>query len=261
VAADLVKEILSKAISLAAEEIGLVWGFKGDLAKLKDSVEMIQAFLADAETRGVGEKSVKLWLEKLKDETYRADDVLDEFAYEIARRKVEIRDQMRRKVRFFFSSSNPVLFRSRMAHKIKKINTSLVKINEEAKVLGLRLSLLAAPSQVTVDHQGADSLLHQGVSQVANPQLFIGRETNSLLHQSEVVVARDGDASNIVQMLTSPKNQDVVSVIPIVGMGGLGKTTLAKLIHNGDEITRHFDSRIWVCVSENFRFKNLGILI
>ncbi|CAK9160812.1 unnamed protein product [Ilex paraguariensis] len=240
VAADLVKEILNKIVSVAAEEVGLVWGFEGDLAKLKDSVEMIQAFLADAETQGVSRKSVKLWLEKLKDEAYRADDVLDEFAYEIARRKVEIGDQMRRKVRYFLSSSNPVLFRSRMAHKIKKINTSLVKINEEAKVLGFRLGLLAAPSQVTVDHQA-----------------FAGRETNSLLHQSEVVVAREGDASNIVQMLTSPENQDVVSVLPIVGLAGLGKTTLAKLIYNGDEITRDFDLRIWVCVSDNFDVQRL----
>ncbi|CAK9184638.1 unnamed protein product [Ilex paraguariensis] len=257
VAADLVKEILNKIVSVAAEEIGLVWGFKGELAKLKDTVKMNQAFLADAERRGVNDESVELWLEMLKDEAYRADDVLDEFAYEIGRRKVEIRDQMRRKVRSFLSSSNPVLFRSRMAHKIKKINTYLVKINEEAKVLGLRLGLLAAPSQVTVDHQGTDSLLHQGVSQVATPQVFAGRETNSLLHQSEVVVARDGDASNIVQMLTSPENQDVVSVLPIVGMAGLGKTTLAKLVYNGDEITRHFGSRIWVCVSENFDVKRL----
>ncbi|CAK9171281.1 unnamed protein product [Ilex paraguariensis] len=164
--ADIVKEILKKALSLAAEEISLVWGFKGDLAKLEGSVKIIQAVLTDAERRGVNDESVKVWLDKLKDEGYRADDVLDEFAYEIARRKVEIRNQMRKKVCLFFSSSNPILFRSRMAHKIQNINTSLEKMRKEANDYGL-----------------------QRVSQVSTP-VTIQRETDSLLHQSEVVAAK-----------------------------------------------------------------------
>ncbi|CAK9171280.1 unnamed protein product [Ilex paraguariensis] len=179
--ADIVKEILKKALSLAAEEISLVWGFKGDLAKLEGSVKIIQAVLTDAERRGVNDESVKVWLDKLKDEGYRADDVLDEFAYEIARRKVEIRNQMRKKVCLFFSSSNPILFRSRMAHKIQNINTSLEKMRKEANDYGL-----------------------QRVSQVSTP-VTIQRETDSLLHQSEVVVRRHAEALNILNMLTCPE--------------------------------------------------------
>ncbi|MBA0748657.1 hypothetical protein Gogos_002649 [Gossypium gossypioides] len=52
---------------------------------------------------------------------------------------------------------------------------------------------------------------------------------------------------------TSPK-QDV-SIVPIIGIGGLGKTSLVKMVFNNGKVGDHFDLKMWVCVSDKFELK------
>ncbi|KAM4105749.1 hypothetical protein ACB094_04G015800 [Castanea mollissima] len=231
-----VEEILGRLISLATEQISVAWGFKDELKRLCKSVEMIQDVLADAESRQVSDRSVMSWLQRLKDVAYDADDVLDELAYEVLRRKVEIRNHMKRKVCFFFSFSNPVVFRFKMANKVKRIRESLKEINDEASQFGLA----------------------KGGPINANPGIIPNRpnrETTASLHQSEIV-GREDDVSKIVDWLLNATNEEL-SVIPIIGMAGLGKTTLAKLVYNNELVKKHFDETIWVCVSDNFDDKRI----
>ncbi|XP_050243142.1 putative disease resistance protein RGA4 isoform X3 [Quercus robur] len=219
------EEIIGKLISVATEQISLAWGFEGELTKLRYSLTTIQAVLADAERRQVSDEVVRLWLRRLKDVAYDADDVLDEFAYEILRRKVEIRNQMKRKVCFFFSFSNPIAFRLKMSNKIQTIQESLKEINDKANSYGF----VGASPKLEV---------------IPNPK------TDSFLDHSEVV-GRGDRVSEIVDLLTGATKEQL-SVISIVGMAGLGKTTLAKQVYNDERVKRYFDWTIWVCVSENF---------
>nr|XP_034898058.1 putative disease resistance protein RGA4 isoform X3 [Populus alba] len=222
------EETLTRVSSIAAEGIRLAWGLEGQLQKLEESLTMIKAVLKDAARRPVTDDSAKLWLEKLQDVAYDAEDVLDEFAYEILRK-----DQKKGKVRDCFSLHNPVAFRLNMGQKVKKINGSLDGIQKLATRFGLGIA-------------------SQHVESAPEVIRDIDRETDSLLESSEVVVGREDNVSKVMKLLIGSIGQQVLSVVPIVGMAGLGKTTLAKKVCEVVREKKLFDVIIWVCVSNDF---------
>ncbi|CDP21730.1 unnamed protein product, partial [Coffea canephora] len=188
----IVEVLVEKAIHLASEQIGRLVTFKKDLEKLKDTLTLIQALLHEAEERQVTQPLVKLWLEKLERAAFDAGNLLDDINYEMIRRKVEIQNQMKRKI-------------------------------------GAR----DAPRVTPKDRETAAATVDTG---------FVGR---------------DNDVSAIVKMLTAPNNNDTISVLPIVGMGGIGKTALARKVYNDPKIKEHFEKSMWVCVSDDFNDNTL----
>ena len=82
--------------------------------------------------------------------------------------------------------------------------------------------------------------------------------STSLVVESDVYGREeDGDAV-IRQLLSDDVSDGNRGVIPIVGWAGIGKTILAQLVYNNDEVKRKFDLRAWVCVSHDFDVSRIG---
>ncbi|XP_042509791.1 putative disease resistance protein RGA4 [Macadamia integrifolia] len=124
-----------------------------------------------------------------------------------------------------------------MAHKIKNVNKVFDEIKRDMD--SLNLVSLFVPTYL----QNRKTM-----------------ETFSFVDESEVV-GRDDDKSKIASIITSSDNQDILMALPIVGMGGIGKTTLAKLVYNDGFVAKYFDKRIWVHVSKDFDVKKILIEI
>src|SRR5438128_2331972 len=86
------------------------------------------------------------------------------------------------------------------------------------------------------------------------PDYSSTQHTSSFVSESSII-GRDREKDLIVEKLFSREREKVgspVSVMAIVGMGGLGKTTLAQLVYNNTRVRQSFDKFAWVYVSENF---------
>ncbi|XP_074285424.1 putative disease resistance protein RGA4 [Silene latifolia] len=79
---------------------------------------------------------------------------------------------------------------------------------------------------------------------------FTKEETSSCL--SDVIIGREDDAEKIVGVLLGSVNVDHpnVSLLSIMGMGGLGKTALAQLVFNDPRITEAFQLKRWTCIAD-----------
>ncbi|KZV46687.1 hypothetical protein F511_37922, partial [Dorcoceras hygrometricum] len=76
---------------------------------------------------------------------------------------------------------------------------------------------------------------------------------DALLLEGTDVVGIEEPKKQITEWLV--QNDDGLKVISVVGMGGLGKTTMFKQIFDDALVKVSFDCHVWVLVSENFNLE------
>ncbi|KAF2293718.1 hypothetical protein GH714_004306 [Hevea brasiliensis] len=183
---------------------------------MEKTLSKAKAVLADAEDKQISNRLVKIWLRELRDLAYDAEDILDEFSFEVLRRKQQVEQR-----RGEGSSSKS---------EIETINAKFQELIEKKNSLELR-------------ENGADDGSRKSLKRLP---------TSSLVDE-RVVCGRAQEKEKIIQLLLSGQGcDDRVCVIPIVGMGGVGKTTLSQIVYNDSRVVDWFDLKVWCCVSEDF---------
>ncbi|KAI5596079.1 hypothetical protein BDE02_03G182900 [Populus trichocarpa] len=201
------------------------------LQKLKTTMTSLRVVLDDAEEKEITSSAVRGWLAELKDAVYKADDFLDEIAYEALRQELEAEDQtFTGQTQKLLSFINPleILGSREIEEKLKVLLQDLDPLVERMAALGLNNRNVENPSS------------HR-------------TPTTSLVDESGVY-GRDDDREAILKLLLSEDaNGENPGVVPIRGMGGVGKTTLAQLVCNRSRVQERFDLKAWVYVFRRFQ--------
>ncbi|KAK8642612.1 hypothetical protein V6N13_011949 [Hibiscus sabdariffa] len=231
---------------------------KKNIQKLQDKLLTIQAVIEGAEEKQLRDKTVRIWLSKLADAAYDADDLLDEISTRALRRqtlrkrvpsgssswkwKDPVKDQLRRirssvgketrrQVRITSFTLQSILTEFEMRRKLTDIIERLEDIAREMSTFSFKEVVVYKRSDTREK-----------------------RETGPSVDASQIL-GRTEDRKKIVDLLLSHGAD--TWVIPIVGIAGIGKTTLAQVVYNDPNLDGHFDKKIWVSLYDNFSTKKL----
>ncbi|CAN6209856.1 unnamed protein product [Urochloa humidicola] len=210
-----------------------------ELVALKSKLRRIRAALRDAESMSVTDHSVQLWLAELGDLEHRAEDVLEELEYE-SRRSTHLEElkqdllcaattgKRRHEAAMLFAAAPA----RRLRRKIDSIWARYEEIASDRKKLRLR---------------PGDGAQRPAVSPLL-PSSALPRHGRGELH------GRERDIKKVATLICEPpeNNGRSYAVVPIVGMAGVGKTTLAQHVCDMAAVSSHFDVKLWVWVSQEF---------
>ena len=227
-----------KLSNLILQEASVFGEVEGQIKLLRDELEWMRLFLRDADSKGVYEERVKLWVNQIRSATHEVEDVIDEFILNMDHRKRRL---------------NTLKFLPTCVGMVDKLHF-IHELDSRVKDINAKIgAIMANRSKYGLEDLTASS------SSIADQAVSHKEKRAPVVEESDVVGIDDG-AKKVKQMLMEEETVGR-SVASIFGMGGLGKTTLAKKVYNQRDVQEHFDCKAWVYVSQEFRAREILLAI
>ncbi|KAH6774659.1 hypothetical protein C2S51_013063 [Perilla frutescens var. frutescens] len=230
-----VSAVLETIGDLLLEESKFLLGVGGEVKALQTQLTEIKCLLEDADRRKHENKSVRNWISEMRDLAYRAEDVIVAYAVGISSSDRE---------RLLLSRLSQLLISGccslhQLGSDISDVKSELARVTKEMKDYGIR------------------SIIDGGESSAAGNNQNWTRKTFPNFEIDDCFVGKEDDLNRLVSLLLDHEQHRVISVW---GMGGIGKTTIAKKAYNQLMIeTKNscFDSFAWVCITQQCKIRSV----
>ncbi|KAL6129117.1 hypothetical protein ACLB2K_072470 [Fragaria x ananassa] len=207
-------------------------GYQIELAQIE--LHLIRGFLKDADTRQHDEELVRICVKLIRDAAYDLEDVIESFAL-----KVAIRSRggtVKMVLKRFACIFEEGVHRYKIGFEIEDILSKLSHLRSSLQSYNIRQT------------SGSESVA-SAFKRQRDRRLTYGHEV-----ESHIVGLKESTDKLVTELVREGKRHLVVS---IWGMGGSGKTTLAKQVFLQNEVKRHLYCFAWLCISQQWEGKDV----
>ncbi|XP_021822782.1 probable disease resistance RPP8-like protein 2 [Prunus avium] len=219
------------------QEANFLSGVGEQVELAQTELRLMLGYLKDADAKQGEDEVVRVWVATVRDAAYDLEDVIETFVLKVASKR---KGSMTIVLKRFACILREGSYLHKTGSEIEKITTKLSKLRSRMECYDIKaIGSGSEGSSSSVDRQHDQRLTYAHFSE-------------------RHVVGIEGDVEILATHLMKEEEEQFHRVVSIWGMGGSGKTTLARQVYHHNKVRRHFDSFAWVCVSQ--QYEGRGVL-
>ncbi|XP_015169822.1 disease resistance protein RPP13-like [Solanum tuberosum] len=211
------------------QEVNLRLSLREDMKWMRTELLFMQSFLKDTELKQYGDHTIQQWVTEMNSIANDAVAILETYSLEAGKGASRLKACacICRKEKKFYN----------VAKEIQSLKQRIMDISRKRDTYSIT---------------NINSNAGEGTS---NQVTTLRRTTSYVDDQDYIFVGlQDVVESLLAELLKAEPRRNVLS---IHGMGGLGKTTLARNLYNSPNIVSSFPTRTWICVSQEYNTMDL----